>query len=141
MHTNPLGALGRNASLVGAFLAFQWFFLHKGSCNRSFLCIEATLKGGFGCLELVLYGIRVLAEQHYEQDPTNQSKSSLELDQSEWRTLVPANCQPVTTNLSCSEEDSLEEYFIAPAKHKNGVVGEPQPDSKKNRSEDQSSVK
>ena len=25
-----------------------------------------SLVGGFGCLELVLYGIRVLAEQHYE---------------------------------------------------------------------------
>ena len=27
---------------------------------------EMPLVGGFGCLELVLYGIRGLAEQHYE---------------------------------------------------------------------------
>ena len=42
------------------------------------------LVGGFGCLELVLYGIRVLAEQHYEPSrpmrakyrwtPTNESE-------------------------------------------------------------------
>ena len=37
--------------------------------------------GGFGYLELVLYGIRVLAEKHYDQDPTNQSKSLIVLDQ------------------------------------------------------------
>ena len=37
--------------------------------------------GGFRCLELVLYGLRVLVEQHYDQDPTNQSKTLLALDQ------------------------------------------------------------
>ena len=35
----------------------------------------------FGCLELVLYGIREQTEQHYDQDPTNQSKTSSDLDQ------------------------------------------------------------
>ena len=39
------------------------------------------LVGGFECLELVLYGIRGLTEQHYEQAPTNQSKTLLALDQ------------------------------------------------------------
>ena len=43
--------------------------------------IPKPLVGGFGCLELVLYGIRVLSQQHYDQDPTNQSKTSLELEQ------------------------------------------------------------
>ena len=42
---------------------------------------EMPLVGGFGCLELVLYGIRDLVEQHYDQDPTNQSKPSIFLDQ------------------------------------------------------------
>ena len=37
--------------------------------------VPKSLVGGFGCLELVLYGIRV---EHYEQDPTNHSKSSLD---------------------------------------------------------------
>ena len=36
---------------------------------------KKPLVGGFGCDELVLYGIRVLAEQHYAQDSTNESKS------------------------------------------------------------------
>ena len=38
--------------------------------NRFFPCMEPLilkpLLGGFGCLELVLYGIRELASQHYE---------------------------------------------------------------------------
>ena len=42
---------------------------------------KKPLVGGFGCDELVLYGIRVLAEQHYDQDSTNQSKTSIFLDQ------------------------------------------------------------
>ena len=50
---------------------------------------------------------------------------------------VGGNCQPVTNDLSPSEEDSLEEYFIAPAKHKNGVVGDQQSDIKQHRSLDQ----
>ena len=42
---------------------------------------EMLLVGGFGCLELGLYGIRVLAEEHYDQDPTNESKAPLSQDQ------------------------------------------------------------
>ena len=41
---------------------------------------EMPQVGGFGCLELVLYGIRVLAEQHFDQDSTNESKTSIFLD-------------------------------------------------------------
>ena len=33
------------------------------------------------------------------------------------------------TFVLCSEEDSVEEYFIAPPKHKNGVVSEQFPSS------------
>ena len=39
--------------------------------------------GGFGCDELVLYGIRELAEQHLS---TNESRASTFLDQWEWTT-------------------------------------------------------
>ena len=41
----------------------------------------ALMPLGFECFELVLHGIRVLAEQHYDQNPTNESKASLDLDQ------------------------------------------------------------
>ena len=50
------------------------------------------LLGGFGCLELVLYGIRGLAEQHY--DSTNGSKTSIFLDQCERRTIMALTLLP-----------------------------------------------
>ena len=34
---------------------------------------EMPLVGGFGCLELVLYGIRELAEQHYDLNQPEHS--------------------------------------------------------------------
>ena len=42
---------------------------------------ELPLAQDFGCLELVLDGVRVLAEQHLLILSTNESKTSLVLDQ------------------------------------------------------------
>ena len=50
--------------------------------------------GGFRCLELVLYGIGGLGEQHYEQDPANQSKAWLALHQWEWRSVMESEDLP-----------------------------------------------
>ena len=36
--------------------------------------VAKPLGGGFGCLELVLYGKRVLTEQHYEPSRPMRSK-------------------------------------------------------------------
>ena len=66
---------------------------HKGAYNRTFPCMEATypyaiknqrgaskklLVGGFGCDELVLYGIRELAPATLW---TNERQASTFLDQ------------------------------------------------------------
>ena len=46
-----------------------------------------ALVGGFGCLELVLYGIRELAKHHYEL-----LENDLHI---EWTTLIPGDLSPV----------------------------------------------
>ena len=70
--------------------------------NRTFPCMEAnypyaiknqrgaskkTLVGGFGCDELVLYGIRDTGGATLWTILTNESRASLNLDQWEWTTL------------------------------------------------------
>ena len=47
-----------------------------------------------GDLELVHYGKRVLAEQHYDQD-------LMELDQSEWRTLISGGLETSAGREGC----------------------------------------
>ena len=53
--------------------------------------VPKLLVGGFGCDEVVLYGIRELAQQHLS---TNERQASTFLDQWEWTTLIS------TTNLN-----------------------------------------
>ena len=98
----------KNQLVAGAFcLLLAGSLWHKAAYNRTFPCMEANypyaiknqrgaskeplvggflrskpLVGGFGCNELVLYGIRDTMKLS-----TNESRASLSLDQWEWTTL------------------------------------------------------
>ena len=77
-HKEParLPKLSEISILGGYFLPYADSLWHKGSKNRTFPYMEATYPlchkepARLWMPELVLYGIRELAEQHYE--PLNQ---------------------------------------------------------------------
>ena len=73
IHTSCRSESSNISLVIGLFLPFAVSLWHKGAYNRTFPCMEANypyaiknqrgaskkpLVGGFGCDELVLYGIR-----------------------------------------------------------------------------------
>ena len=109
--------------LLGAFcLLLAGSLRHKGAYNRTFPCMEANypyaiknqrgaskkpLVGGFGCEELVLYGIRDTGVATLWTISTNESQASLNLDQWEWTTLCSVN-----TTLHGNSVDTKIPYYI-----------------------------
>ena len=85
-------------------------------------CVPKPLVGGFGCDELVLYGIRELAEQHSRPMRAEPRHSSTNESGEHWIRTTIVKHSKSSNNLCDAKKETGQDYESQDVTHSHQIV-------------------